>query len=229
MSRLDRILVTTLLFLAAFWACREADYLRLCRRYQADIVVSVSGAVKEPGVVRLPAGARAVHAINRCGGLAADAQAEVVPLARELKDGENLLVPRRPAARISVEPRPLGTEDSGWQAEPTQPAPEPPATDVYGSAGSSELDAAPSRRRGTGRAAKGAAAPPAGPFDINRATLEELDSLPGIGPVTARRILQARQASAGGSFSSLEELGAIRGIKGKTFLRLKPYLKIEGP
>lgn len=223
MSRFDRTLITLLLFLVVFWTCREADYFRLCRQHQADIVVSVSGAVKEPGVVRLPAGARAVHAINRCGGLRADAQAEAVPLARELKDGENLLVPRRPAVRMAVAPAPDQEED--WQAEPVPTVPEPTTVTTTIPSGSSADGGRSSTRSNNGGAAKTAAN---SPIDINRATIEELDGLPGIGPVTARRILQARQASPGGSFSSLEELGAIRGIKGKTFLRLKPYLKIEG-
>ena len=219
MSRFDRTLITLLLFLAVFWTCREADYFRLCREHQADIVVSVSGAVKEPGVVRLPAGARAVHAINRCGGLQADAQAEAVPLARELKDGENLLIPHRPALQMTATPS--RHQQEGWQPEPVTI---PEATTVTATIRSESSEC---RRRSSLVSSKGGAAADR-PININRATIKELDALPGIGPVTARRILQARQASPGGSFSSLEELGAIRGIKGKTFLRLKPYLKIEG-
>lgn len=55
-----------------------------------------------------------------------------------------------------------------------------------------------------------AAAAPAGPVHLNVATLEQLDSLPGVGPVTAQKILDYRQEH--GAFSSLEELDAIPGI-----------------
>ena len=65
---------------------------------------------------------------------------------------------------------------------------------------------APPGSAGTG---SGATAP-AGPVHLNVATLEELDSLPGVGPVTAQKILDFRQKH--GAFSSLEELDAIPGI-----------------
>ena len=65
-------------------------------------------------------------------------------------------------------------------------------------------------------------------LNINQATAEELEALPGIGPVTARRIVDARNRLPGGTFHSLEDLTAIRGIKGKTMARLKPFLEPEG-
>jgi competence protein ComEA len=59
-------------------------------------------------------------------------------------------------------------------------------------------------------ATTGGATAPAGPVHLNVATLEQLDSLPGVGPVTAQKILDYRQKH--GAFSSLEELDAIPGI-----------------
>lgn len=56
--------------------------------------------------------------------------------------------------------------------------------------------------------AGGAAA--AGPVHLNSATLEQLDALPGVGPVTAQKILDYRQAH--GAFSSVDDLDAIPGI-----------------
>jgi competence protein ComEA len=49
-----------------------------------------------------------------------------------------------------------------------------------------------------------------GPVHLNTATLEDLDALPGIGPVTAQKILDFRQQH--GAFSSVDELDAIPGI-----------------
>jgi competence protein ComEA len=62
---------------------------------------------------------------------------------------------------------------------------------------------------GSGSSA-GSATAPAGPVHLNVATLEQLDSLPGVGPVTAQKILDYRQKH--GAFSSLDELDAIPGI-----------------
>ena len=49
-----------------------------------------------------------------------------------------------------------------------------------------------------------------GPVHLNVATLEQLDSLPGVGPVTAQKILDHREKH--GAFTSLDELDAIPGI-----------------
>ena len=50
----------------------------------------------------------------------------------------------------------------------------------------------------------------AGPVHLNSATLEQLDALPGVGPVTAQKILDYRQQH--GTFGSVDELDAIAGI-----------------
>ena len=64
-------------------------------------------------------------------------------------------------------------------------------------------------RRGA-QAAAVAGAAPSGPVQLNSATAEQLDALPGIGPVTAERIVEYRQAH--GAFRSVEELDAVPGI-----------------
>jgi len=53
-------------------------------------------------------------------------------------------------------------------------------------------------------------APATGPVHLSTATLEQLDSLPGIGPVTAQKILDYRQKH--GAFTSVDELDAVPGI-----------------
>jgi competence protein ComEA len=63
-------------------------------------------------------------------------------------------------------------------------------------------------RRGLAGPTGGAAA--AGPVHLNSATLEQLDALPGVGPVTAQKILDYRQQH--GAFGSVDELDAISGI-----------------
>ncbi|MFB3853670.1 MAG: ComEA family DNA-binding protein [Vicinamibacterales bacterium] len=64
----------------------------------------------------------------------------------------------------------------------------------------------------------------AGALDLNTATLAQLETLPGVGPKLAERILQHRQKI--GRFSKVEELMNVQGIGEKNFLRLKPLVTV---
>jgi len=64
----------------------------------ADLVVYVCGAVKSPGVVRVPAGARVADALALAGGPGARAEMDGVNLAAKVVDGQQIMVPERGAA-----------------------------------------------------------------------------------------------------------------------------------
>jgi competence protein ComEA len=68
----------------------------------------------------------------------------------------------------------------------------------------------PARAPPGAAAGEGGGGEAAGPVHLNTATLEQLDELPGVGPVTAQKILDYREKH--GAFSSLRELDAIPGI-----------------
>jgi len=67
-------------------------------------------------------------------------------------------------------------------------------------------------------------AAPAGPVNINTASVAELDALPGIGAKTAALIVEYRQKN--GPFKKIEELMNVRGVGEKNFLKLKPQLTV---
>ena len=63
-----------------------------------------------------------------------------------------------------------------------------------------------------------------GLLDLNQATEEDFDALPGIGPRLAERILEYRQSV--GVFHSLDELRDVKGIGKKTFERIRPLVTV---
>jgi comEA protein len=62
------------------------------------------------------------------------------------------------------------------------------------------------------------------PVNLNSASADELEALPGIGPATATRILEYRQKN--GPFKKVEDLMNIKGIGEKSFLKLKPLVTV---
>jgi competence protein ComEA len=62
------------------------------------------------------------------------------------------------------------------------------------------------------------------PIDLNAATQEGLDALPGVGPVLAGRIVAWRAAH--GRFTSVDELGEVPGIGPKALERLRPLVRV---
>ena len=128
------------------------------------LVVHVAGAVREPGVYRLPEGKRVADAVARAGGATASGDTAAVNLAAPLADGVQVFIP-------------------GKASRPGSPA---------GSSSGADGDA------------------PVARVSLSSATVEQLDALPGIGPVTAQKIVEHR--SAHGGFSAVDDLDAIPGI-----------------
>lgn len=67
--------------------------------------------------------------------------------------------------------------------------------------------------------------PPSTPIDLNSATIEELQELPGVGPSTAQAILQFREKS--GPFKRPADLLVIHGISRAKFEKLRPYIVVK--
>jgi len=152
----------------------------------AGVVVHVAGAVVNPGVYSLPEGSRVVDAVEAGGGLSSDADPNFVNLARLLTDGEQVYIPST-------------SDTSGGGGGSFSPGGTAPGT-------------APG---GGGAAGAAAAYPPPRKVNINTAGLAELESLPGIGPTIAQRIIAYRTLN--GPFRSPEELMNVEGIGERRF------------
>ena len=151
------------------------------RQSAGSITVHVAGAVRRPGVYRVPAGSRADAAVQVAGGVSRRGNGAGVNLAAPLQDGQQIVVPPRGAAAPAI-----------------------------GAAG-----AAP----GVPSAAAGGAAAGGAKISLSSATAEQLDTLDGIGPTLAQRIVAYRDSRGG--FRSVEELRQVEGIGEKRFEALK--------
>lgn len=173
----------------------------------AVIRVHVAGAVRDPGVYALAADARIVDAVRAAGGATSSADLERINLAQSLVDAEQVFVPRRGSARTATTVAP--------RHRPRRTTPSTTAT--------------------TGPQS-GASAPPSLPgavpspvtsaakVDLNTATVEQLDALPGVGPATARAIVTYRTRR--GPFAKVEDLLNIDGIGPKKLESIKAHVEL---
>jgi competence protein ComEA len=145
------------------------------------IVVYVAGEVEKPGVYAFAPGARAQEALKRAGGPKPDADLVAVNLAAPLDDGTELAVPKIGAA----------PGRSRRAAGPRARASHAPRG--HGRRRRSRPDDAPLRS-----------------IDLNAADASELETLPGIGPALAARIVEYRETT--GPFTSVDELADVSGI-----------------
>lgn len=75
--------------------------------------------------------------------------------------------------------------------------------------------------------AQGKKHPPASPIDLNTATVDELQQLPGVGPGTAQAIVNFREKS--GAFKRVEDLLAVHGISQTKFESIRSYVVVKSP
>lgn len=158
------------------------------------VAVYVLGAVAHAGVVEVPAGTRVEVVLERVGGAAADADLARLNLARPVVDGERLYVPRVGETEV---PEALG-----------------PDVAVGGSGGA-------------GGSAPGGTSGPAGVdavVDLNTADQTTLETLPGIGPALAGRILSWREEHGG--FTSVDDLLEVSGIGEARMAELRDRVRV---
>lgn len=166
---------------------------------QKTVRVQVSGAVLEPGIYDVPASCRVEEAISAAGGLTENADSERVNLVRKVRDGMQIRVPVKKAARTSRTQRKSAQAKSGYSASST-------------------------KKVGSTRAGAEKNNSVVQIVRINSAGVSELQQLPGIGPALAQRIVETRK---GGRFTSADDLLRVPGIGKAKLAKLRDYVEVD--
>src|SRR3984957_17689865 len=165
-------------------------------RPNQPVVVSVVGLVHTPGLVTLAPGARIADALKAAGGSTDGADTIGLNMARQVDDGEQIVVGMAP---VKGRPAVLGSSVTSGTA-----APGPPGTGSH-----------PGRPDKPGRQAA---------VNLNTATVQQLDALPGVGPVTAAAIVAWRDAN--GKFTSVDQLAEVDGIGPARLEKLRRLVRV---
>lgn len=155
------------------------------------IAVHITGEVKKKGIIYLKKGARIDDAIKEAGGATKDANLDRVNLAYVLSDGQKIYIPNKNDKDAEIE---YIISSSGKNIV------------IEGENSGNSNDAG--KVKGVN-----------GKVNINTAGLEELESLKGIGPSLAQRIIEYRESNGG--FKKIDELQDVKGIGDSKFRNIK--------
>lgn len=181
--------------------------------------VQILGAVKNPGVYDVPAGARVQEAIDAAGGTLPEADLSRLNLADWAKDGSKIEVPQvvatAPAVPVQnvplVAPTAIGATVPSGDGAPTSLPDAAIPNSTLPSSGTS-VNASPEYLKQN-------------PLDLNQATAAQLEVLPGVGEKMAARIVDYRTRSGG--FRSVNELDNVEGIGEKRLTVLRELVVVR--
>lgn len=161
------------------------------------IYVDIGGEVNSPGVYEVSEGTRLFQVIEKAGGLTENADIDVINRAESVYDGQKILIE-------SYEETESGSESADKSKEIKNSGVANSYVNSYYNGVSTDTDEVQ--------------------VNINTADSVTLQTIPGIGPSKAERIIEYR--STNGSFKSIDDIKNISGIGNKTFESIKKYLTV---
>ena len=164
------------------------------------IFVYITGEVKNPGIVKLNENSRIIDAINSAGGTTNNANISKINLAYVLKDGMKVNIPNKDDLKNNSNFDYITMSSGDGKNDNT-----------------SENESSLSSQSDKSNTNKST-------VNINTATQTELETLPGIGPSTALKIINYRNEN--GKFSSIDEIKNVSGIGDSKFENIKKYITI---
>ena len=166
---------------------------------EENIVVHISGAVEQEGIVELKVNSRVADAIEKAGGLKDDANTNDINLAYVLEDGMKIYIPNKQ----ETEEKQTITKESGVIEENT-------AQETTQKTSQTTVNKTNSNTK---------------KVNITTALQTELETLPGIGPSIATKIITYRKENGG--FKTIEDIKEVSGIGESKFNNIKDLITVK--
>lgn len=171
-----------------------------------EIKVYVVGCVKNEGIVTLKKGQLIDDAIKAAGGATPDADLKNINLVYKLTDNAMLVIK-------SKRENELINQDKSSQNKPEGSGKAGTGVEIIKDSKGSVVSGAVSDEKNDGK------------ININTAGVDELDTLPGIGEATAKKIIDFRQKN--GNFKVISDIMKVSGIGESKFSKIKDYITVD--
>lgn len=158
------------------------------------IIIYITGAIKKEGVYELKENSRISDAIEIAGGLTENANIESINLAYTLEDGVKIHIPTKEESKNSQETTYINKNTEGIET--------------------TNIEKSNSNSANTTKEK----------VNINTATQAQLETLPGIGPSTAQKIITYRKEN--GKYKTIEEIKKVSGIGESKYSKIKELIKV---
>lgn len=208
-----------------------------------QIWVDVAGKVKNPGIYSLGLDARINDALNAAGGILPGVDLTSLNLAQHVVDSEEIIIGTKSTSTpfSLVIPQPLG-ESSGEktqsQLSTSSPNAAPKASAAPTSANNStggrvkvnnsvavSKTVAPVAIAKPSSSSRGKKGVPTSAININVATLDQLEQLPGVGPIMAQKIIDFRVKY--GKFKKITDVQNVAGMGAAHYAKISKYIKVS--
>jgi competence protein ComEA len=186
------------------------------------IGVSVAGAVRAPGLYKLDGDVRVKDLLDKAKGPTEEADLSDINLAAKLIDGTTLTIPARGVAELAG--RRLVAKSGQAAADLNPPQYTISGQRAFTEPPPSSSTGAPDNKPVPQEIARPAAPTSTGPVDLNTATAEMLEALPGIGPKTVEKIMAYRTRTP---FTCVDDLANVSGIGPKKLEMLRPLVTVR--
>lgn len=179
---------------------------------EEKIIVHLSGAVEKEGIIELNENSRMADAIEKAGGLKENACIDEINLAYKLEDGMKIYIPTKEECKKQTTSN--GTETNTGKTN----------SGGASSNGGTSITGATSNGGTSITGTSGNNMKKQGKVNINTASQTELETLPGIGPSTALKILNYRKEK--GKFKKIEDIKEVSGIGDSKYNKIKDLITI---